>query len=147
MVSAVSICNVKLFCAVIAGVLLSVTRIVKFEKTVPVGVPLIVLPVRVNPAGSEPEKTENVYGAVPLTAAKGWEYALPFIPTGNGEAVVIVKTTTVIVRSFCAVCAGLLLSVTRTVKLDEPVPEGVPLIVAPFRDKPFGNDPEVMDHV
>jgi len=56
------------------GVLLSRTRIVKFEFwTAVVGVPLRVPLVRVNPAGSVPVMTEKLYGARPPAALMFWE--------------------------------------------------------------------------
>ena len=47
--------STKLFCAVSAGELLSVTRIVKFEEPAAVSVPLrMPPPVNVRPAGNDP---------------------------------------------------------------------------------------------
>lgn len=82
-----------------------------------------------------------------MIAVRAWEYADPDIPTGSGDTVVMVKASTEIVSSFCTCCAGALLSVTRTVKVEVPVEFGLPLIVAPFRDIPAGSEPETIDHV
>ena len=54
----------KDFVAVCAKV--SATRTVKFDKPAAVGVPLMVPPDEsVTPAGSEPDSTDQEYGAVP----------------------------------------------------------------------------------
>ena len=65
-----TITSEKAFWAFTIGVLLSTTRIVKFEVPVAVGEPLITPLVSANPAGSEPEMIENVYGAVPFIAVR-----------------------------------------------------------------------------
>ena len=70
---------------------------------------------------------------------------MPCTPFGS-DAVVIVKTRlTVMVSDFCAVCTP---SVTWAVKVDAPLPVGVPLIT-PAADKlsPTGNAPDASDHV
>ena len=82
-----------------------------------------------------------------MIAVRAWEYAVPDIPTGSGDAVDMVNASTEIVRSFCTCCAGTLLSVTRTVNVEFPVEVGLPLIVAPFRVSPAGSEPETIDHV
>ena len=57
------------FCAVCDA--LSVTRMVKLEVPVDVGVPLIVPAMdNANPAGNDPEATAQLYGGVPPLAAK-----------------------------------------------------------------------------
>lgn len=48
--------------------LLSVTLTVKFAGPAAVGVPEIVLPEKLNPAGSDPLATDQVYGGVPPVA-------------------------------------------------------------------------------
>ncbi len=58
-------------CAV--GVVLSVALTVKLNVPAAVGVPEIVLPLRVNPVGSEPAEIDQAYGEVPPLAAKVWE--------------------------------------------------------------------------
>jgi len=59
----------------------------------------------------------------------------------------MVSAPTTMVIAFVIVCAGLLLSVIRTLKLNVPVWLGVPLIVEPDKDKPFGNEPVVIDQL
>ena len=59
-VNAAIICNEKFFVTVTCGLLLSVTRTVKFDVPVAVGVPPIVPDVRVRPAGSEPELIDQL---------------------------------------------------------------------------------------
>ena len=56
-----------------AGVLLSVTRIVKLKVPTFVVVPLMVAPDKDKPGGSVPEKREKVYGPVPPDALSVWE--------------------------------------------------------------------------
>ena len=82
-----------------------------------------------------------------MAAARVWEYAVPDMPTGSGDTVVMVKARTEIVSSFRTTCAGTLLSVARTVKVEFPVEFGLPLMTAPFRDNPAGREPEAIDHV
>ena len=49
---------------------LSVTLIVKLDDAAAVGVPEIVPPERLNPAGSDPAETDHVYGGVPPVALR-----------------------------------------------------------------------------
>ena len=51
----------------------SVTFTVKFAVPAVVGVPEIVLPVSVSPAGSVPPDTDHVYGGVPPVAFNACE--------------------------------------------------------------------------
>ena len=72
------------------------------------------------------------------------------IPEGSGDAVVIVSAVRICSEKFfCAVTCGVLLSVTRTVKFDVPVPVGVPPIVpeAGVKVRPAGREPEVIVQV
>lgn len=64
-------------------------------------------------------------------------------------AIVKVVATTAIAVVAEAAWAGLLLSVTVVVKLDDPLPVGVPEIVPvdALKVSPLGNLPEVMDQV
>jgi len=76
-------------------------------------------------------------------ADKFWEYAAPTVPLVRGEAVVIASAGGLIIREngFVAVCAKL--SVTRTVKSEEPAAVGVPLMVPPEESvSPAGSDPD-----
>jgi hypothetical protein len=47
---------------------LSVAFTVKLDEPAPVGIPEIVLPESVRPAGSDPVDTDHVYGGVPPVA-------------------------------------------------------------------------------
>lgn len=52
------------------GLPLSVASSVKFDvPAAPEGVPLIVLPVSVKPAGSEPDWIDNVIGVLPVVVS------------------------------------------------------------------------------
>jgi hypothetical protein len=68
----------------------SVTWNVMLEVPAVVGVPPIT-PVadKLRPAGSVPEDTHQLYGAVPPVAVSVWLYAVPTVPAGS-EAVEIV---------------------------------------------------------
>jgi hypothetical protein len=69
---------------------LSVTRTVKFAVVAVVGVPLITPPVDSDkPAGSVPDAMVHEYWGVPPVAVKVWEYAVPAVPVGKGDDVVI----------------------------------------------------------
>ena len=125
---------------------LSVTFTAKLAVPAAVGVPDIVLPVRLRPAGSDPLATDHVYGAVPPVALSSCEYAVPTVPAGN-DAVIIFKGGALIVNETLAVADPDTLSVTCTVKLDEPEVLGVPDIVLPARLRPAGSDPLATDHV
>lgn len=54
---------------VFVGLLESVTVTLKLEVPAAVGVPLTVHPLRVRPAGSEPDEIEQLYGVVPPLAS------------------------------------------------------------------------------
>ena len=74
------------------------------------------------------------------------EYAVPMVPAGR-EEVVMFKTGELMDSESAAVADADELSVTFTVKLDEPVTAGVPDIVAPASSRPGGSAPLVTDHV
>ena len=74
------------------------------------------------------------------------EYAAPTVPAANDD-VVILKAAALIVNDRAAVANADALSVTFTVKLDEPAAVGVPDIVLPARLSPVGSDPLVTNHV
>ena len=118
----------------------------KLVDAAPVGVPDIVLPERLNPAGSNPLASDHVYGGVPPVAFSGWEYATPTVPAGN-EEVVMCKAGVLIVNDNGAVAETDALSVTLTVKFDDAAAVGVPDIVPPDRPNPAGSDPLPSDHV
>ena len=125
---------------------LSVTFTVKLDVPAAPGVPDMVLPARLSPAGSDPLDTDHVYGAVPPVALSPCEYGVPTVPAGNDD-VVMVKPGALIVNDRLAVADADALSVTFTVKLDEPEVLGVPDIVLPARLSPAGSDPLDTDHV
>jgi hypothetical protein len=126
---------------------LSVTCTVKAAITTFPGVPLIVpVALRLSPVGRAPELIDHVYGEVPPVALSPCEYAFPSAPAGNDD-VVIVKTWELIASDRAAMADTEALSVTLTVKLDEPMPVGVPDIVPPARLRPAGSDPLVTVHV
>ena len=116
---------------------LSVTFTVKLDEPAAIGVPDIVLPARLSPAGSDPLVTDHVYGGVPPVALSACEYAAPTVPAANDD-VVILKAAALIVNDRAAVADADALSVTFTVKLDEPAAVGVPDIVLPARLSPAG---------
>jgi hypothetical protein len=68
------------------------------------------------------------------------------VPAGNAE-VVIVNAGALIANDNGAVVDTDALSVTLTVKLDDPVAVGVPAIVLPEIPSPAGSDPVATDHV
>src|SRR6185369_3055656 len=121
---------------------------VKLNVPETVGVPLIrpVPAVIVNPLGSEPAVTAQLYGNVPPETTTVWLYMALTVPAGR-EVVVITGAPAMVIESgFVAVAPTL--SVTRTMKL-EPAPDGVPLItpVPEFNDRPDGSTPEAMDQL
>ena len=124
-----------------------VTCTVKLDVPAALGVPLKT-PAEdsVNPAGSVPEVTDQLYGGVPPVAASVWLYALPTVPAGSGLTVVIDSAagSTVTANAFVAVPPP----VTCTVKLDVPAVVGVPL-KTPAEDSvnPAGSVPEVTDQL
>ena len=69
---------------------------------------------------------------------------MPVVPGGKGEVDVMPNTVRVI--AFVGVCAGLLASETWTVKLELPVPVGVPLMTpAEDNESPVGRAPVMID--
>ena len=74
-------------------------------------------------------------------------YALPTVPLGNGDVVVIESAgLTVMLSCLLAVCAGWLESLTCTVKFVVPVAVGVPVIapVLAFSCNPAGREVPLM---
>ena len=124
-----------------------VTWTVKLEVPAALGVPLKT-PAEdsVSPAGSAPEVTDQPYGGVPPVAANVWLYALPTVPAGSGDDVVIDSAagSTVTANAFVAVPPPL----TWTVKLETPAAVGVPL-KTPAEDSvsPAGSAPENTDQL
>ena len=127
----------------VSGVL--VTATVSLPEIAPVAA------FRVNPAGSVPLVTDQVYGVVPPIAARVVLYAEPTCPFGS-EEVVITKAAGEIVRVKLTDCEaeGVLESITLNVSdMLETAPEGVPAMapVAAFRVSPVGRVPLVSDQV
>src|SRR5208337_718681 len=79
-----------LVCVLVAA---SVTFTVKLLVAAAVGVPAIapVPAVNVRPAGNVPAVMDHVYGVVPPLAPSIWLYGLLIMPSGIGEAVVMVR--------------------------------------------------------
>lgn len=121
----------RAICAACCGGPLSATCTVKLEVPAVVGVPLIVAPVRVNPAGKLPEVMDQLSADVPPVAVRVWLYATPVDAGGNDEVVTASAGTMVSANAFWKPCAGALLSATRIVKFDVPAVVGVPVIVPP----------------
>ena len=99
------------------------------------------------PAGSVPDAMDQLNGGVPPEAASVCEYAVPAVPAGSGEPVVMVRlgVAASMVNPYVWVTDTPARSVIVTVKFEVPVRLGVPLI-APFdepRVKPAGSDPEL----
>ena len=132
--------------AVADAVPLSFTFTVKLDDPAVVGVPEIVLPERLSPAGRDPLATDHVYGGVPPVTLIACEYPVPAVPAGN-EDVVMFNAGALIVSNSGALADDDALSVTLTVMLEEPVVVGVPEIVLPASPSPPGSDPLEIDHV
>jgi hypothetical protein len=73
---------------VCGGVLLSVTRTVKFHVPRSVDVPPMLPLLSVSPGDNCPDTIDQTYGLVPPVAARSWLYDSPTAATGN-ETVVI----------------------------------------------------------
>src|SRR6266496_1475484 len=96
---------------------LSVTCTVTEKGPLLKGVPLIVpLALRVSPPGRAPELRDHAYGGEPPAAASTCEYAVPTIPAGRDD-VVMLNAGGLIVNERAAVAETDALSVTFTVKL------------------------------
>jgi hypothetical protein len=100
----------------------------------------------VKPAGNSPTGTDQVYGAVPPEAASVAEYAVPTVPGGNVELVIVTGVPTTIERALVAVAPAA--SATRAVKFAVPAADGVPLMIPAFASRliPAGIAPALMDH-
>jgi hypothetical protein len=128
----------------------SVTRTVKLDVPEDDGVPLITPPpleIGPNPAGSAPADNDQVNGAVPPAATTVWEYAAPTVPPGNDEVVMLIAEATTIESALVVVAPTE--SVTRTVKLEVPEADGVPLMAPPLVMGfiPVGSAPDAKDQV
>jgi len=125
---------------------LSVTLRVKLDDPAVVGVPEIVAPTTLKPAGSDPLSRDHVYGGDPPVALSGCEYPRPTVPPGK-EEVAMLNAGPPMVIDKAAVAEPDALSVTLTVKLEAAAVVGVPEIVPPERLKPAGSRPVATDHV
>src|SRR5579872_5941660 len=120
---------------------LSATWTVKFEVPAVDGVPAT--PPELfseSPAGSVPALTVQLYGAVPPFAVKVCEYAVPTIPLGSAEVVIVKPAPIMIVRGTLAFAPEL--SATWTVKFEVPAVDGVPATPPElFSESPAGSVP------
>ena len=129
----------------------SVTRTVKLNVPAADAFPLMV-PVpefKVRPAGSAPASRDQATGVVPPVLATVCEYAEPVTPPGKDEVVMTRAGATAMDNAFVAVTPLVnALSVTRTLKLNVPAADGVPLItpVPDARVTPLGREPPEIDH-
>ena len=127
-------------CVVCAGLLLSVTRMVKFEVPVAVGVPVMFDPLIDNPAGSDPDAMDQVYGVSPPDAASGCDYDNPCVPAGSELVLIAMGVLICTEKSFSLTWDC---TVTRIRKLNVPATVGVPPITPlDASDNPLGKDPE-----
>jgi hypothetical protein len=126
---------------------LSVTLTVKFADPAVLGVPDSAPDAeRLSHAGSDPADTDHEYGGDPPDAPSVCEYATPTVPAGNDE-VVMVSAGGLTVIDNAAVAEPPALSVTLTVKVDDPAALGVPESApAAERLTPAGSDPADTDH-
>src|SRR5262245_33653516 len=102
----------------------SSTKARKLKSPRLVGVPLIrplegPLELRFRPGGRAPSSSNQVYGGRPPAAARVCEYAVPNVPVGNGDVVVMLRVR-VILRRKILVAVPSTPSTTRTVKLKSP---------------------------
>jgi len=125
----------------------SLTRTVKLNEPTVVGVPLMapVLAFTLSPSGSDPVEIAQLYGAVPPVATNDARYEIPVDPPGT-EDVVIDKGGVITIDS-ALVSVAPAPSVARTVKLNVPDADAVPLMVPvpEFKFRPAGSAPEARD--
>jgi hypothetical protein len=126
---------------------LSVTLTVNVAGPIAVAVPdTTPLSLRLRPSGRDPLSNDQTYGGDPPVAVSPWEYAIPTVPAGNVE-LVMVRARELMVTNSGIITEVDALSVTLTVKRDEPVAAGVPVMVPATRSSPAGSDPLTTDHV
>jgi hypothetical protein len=118
---------------------------VKVEVPAIVGVPEMVLPVKVSSAGRLPAVIDQVYGLVPPVASRFAEYGTVVVPAASDAVVTVTGVVIVIERSLVDVRPAV--SVARTVKLAVPAAVGVPEMVLPDKVSPAGRLPAVIDQV
>ena len=142
---------VRALVADICGDDVSVTFTVNDEVPDVVGVPEIfpVVPVKVKPAGRDPDRIDHVYGVVPPVAAKVPEYATPTVPFGSDVVEIDSGAITLKVKDLSEVWFGEEESVTLMPADELPTVVGVPEMVpvAAFSVSPAGKAPDAIDHV
>lgn len=105
----------------------SATCTVKFEVPAVVGVPLSTpVLLRETPAGKDPVLTDQVCEPVPPVAVKVCEYAVPTVPLGMVEALLIAMAAAT-VRDSVLVMVAPAASVSRMIGLLTCAAVGVPL--------------------
>jgi hypothetical protein len=129
----------------------SVALTVNPDVPVDDGVPLITPEpeFRPSPAGSPPETTAHVIGAVPPVSTTLCEYNDPETPPGSDVVVITGGDATTMDKGRVAVAPlRFALSFTTATKLKVPVADGVPLITPALvsMERPFGSEP-LMDQV
>jgi hypothetical protein len=142
----------RLFVALSAGVLASVTFTVNDDVPAAVGVPLICpAPLSVKPFGKAPALSDQVYGVAPPLAATVAEYPLPNCPLARLVVVTWIDVpvgATVRLSLWVAFFAGELESVTCTVNEKLPACVGVPVICPELESaRPGANEPIVTDQL
>ena len=131
----------------------SVTWIVKEKAPSCVGIPAI-RPVEASKprsGGSDPSRSDQVYGGVPPDASSRRLYGWPILPSGR-LVVVIVNTGCSIEALTIAIavcCCTSVESTTRAVNVHFPGCVGVPVMapLSAFNDNPGGSWPKGIDHV
>jgi len=125
----------------------SLTRTVKLNVPPVVGIPLMVpvLAFKLSPLGSDPVVIAQLSGGMPPVAINDVEYKLPVDPPG-AEEVVIDKAEAITIES-ALVAVAPAPSVARTVKLNVPDADAVPVMVPvpEFKVRPAGSAPEARD--
>jgi hypothetical protein len=141
------------FCVALVPTPLLAVMVMEYVLPVPAaGVPLsfpvpLPLSVKVTPLGSAPDSLRAGAGKPVVVTAK-----VPAVPTVNVAVLALVMAgawSTLRVKAFVAVIAGVLESVAVTVKLKGPETVGAPVIapVTAFRRSPVGSAPVVTAQV
>ena len=94
------------------------------------------------PGGNAVLARENESGRVPPAALMDALYGTPTMPLGRA-VVVMTSVLTAMVKVCVAVFVGVEESVTVTVNVKFPAPDGVPRSMPPLKAKPGGNVPFV----
>jgi hypothetical protein len=127
---------------------LSVTVRVKLKVPPDEGTPLIspVLAVKFSPPGSDPPASDQVNGAVPPARAITAEYVIPTVPC-DSDVVVTDNAEAIAIDNPGDNAVAPTLSVIRTIKLNVPSADGVPLMVPVLveRVNPVGIAPDITD--